>query len=220
MTYVLVGLGVVALLIMVALVVMRQQSDDAPRQSLPSAGANVRQSAASKRVSRESNWLEGLEGVAATKTFHIGMRSITAGRKIGNYIQLMDDGISRVHFKVSGTASGAQVEDMGSDNGTFVNDQQLVSKVPQPLSDGDLIRVGGNVFKYHARAEFQVDHGLTDKKVASQAQHRQTAAMGIVNWKDEIVEALDKAGGDPAKAAEIMGVSEEVFQKMLQSTRE
>jgi diguanylate cyclase (GGDEF)-like protein len=38
------------------------------------------------------------------------------------------------------------VEDLGSTNGTYLNDQEVLSA--QPLRSGDLVKVGGSIFKF------------------------------------------------------------------------
>ena len=146
-------------------------------------------------------------------------RDVTIGRKIGNYIQLIDDNVSRVHVKVRGTAQGVEVTDQKSNQGTMVNDDKLVANVPQMLQNGDKLKIGDNVFIFHAQADFGTNHGLTEQKVAGQAQNRATAAMGQLDWKSELSATLMKAGGDKEKAAEMMGLSPEVFEKMLEQAQ-
>ena len=166
-------------------------------------------------MTRKLNWLEGTGGAIQGKTYHVGTRDITIGRKVGNYIQLTDDKVSRVHVKIKGTGSGVEVTDNDSQTGTKINGKALVSGVPQKMVEGDTLELGGSVFTFRARGEFATNHGLTDQKSASESANKQTAVLGVVDWKAEVSDALMQAGGDKAKAAEIMGVSQEVFEKML-----
>ncbi|MBS1249761.1 MAG: Oxoglutarate dehydrogenase inhibitor [Chloroflexi bacterium] len=52
--------------------------------------------------------------------------------------------ISRQHAQITNTPQGYFIEDLGSRNGTFVNGEP-VGEVPQPLSAGDEIVLGGEV---------------------------------------------------------------------------
>jgi len=67
------------------------------------------------------------------------------GRKEGSRIRLVDRNVSREHAKLCKT-DGTDVrhvfviEDLTSDNGTFVNGSKL--SAPRPLSHGDLIQIG------------------------------------------------------------------------------
>jgi pSer/pThr/pTyr-binding forkhead associated (FHA) protein len=61
-------------------------------------------------------------------------------------IALDDDRLSRLHAKIEVTPTGARLLDLGSRNGTFLNDQPVSE--PLPLADGDVIRMG--------KAEFTV----------------------------------------------------------------
>lgn len=60
-----------------------------------------------------------------------------------------EGGVSRRHAKL--TAQGAQwlVEDLNSVNFTFVNSQKLNPGAPQPLNDGDQIRMGRVLLTFH-----------------------------------------------------------------------
>lgn len=62
-------------------------------------------------------------------------------------VELSDEGgyeagVSRRHAVVSVCKGRFYVEDLGSANGTFLNDQQLSAHTPTVLSDGDELRCG------------------------------------------------------------------------------
>lgn len=207
------GLVVGVIVIVIALLVLRSKDDQdaSPTKTLPTA----KPSSATTRAKR-ANWFVGEAGVAQSKTYHIGTREVTIGRKIGNYIQLADEKVSRTHLKVRGTNTGVSIEDLGSEIGTMVNGDKLVSGVQQQLNDGDQIQIGDTVFVYHKEGNFGTNHGLTDQKVAGTMQHKKTAAMGAIDWKDEVQNALDAADGDIAEAAKAMNMEEEVFRKVME----
>ena len=48
--------------------------------------------------------------------------------------------VSRRHARIVITGAGATVEDLGSRNGTHVNDRAVTG--PTPLADGDEVRLG------------------------------------------------------------------------------
>ncbi len=209
---VLMGVLIVALVVgVIAFVVMRARAQDkvATGQVAASSPRQVAQS-------RSLNWLAGEAGSVAGKTYHVGQREATLGRKVGNYIQIIDDNVSRVHLKLRGTTAGLEITDAGSDNGTLCNGERLVSGVARQLKDGDRIQLGDNVLVYHHHGNFGTDHGLTEQKIAGTAQHKKTAALGVVSWQAEVQQTLDAAGGDVAEAARQMGVDEAAFRKMME----
>lgn len=57
-----------------------------------------------------------------------------------------DPELSRRHFRVRADADGARLTDLGSANGTFVNDQP--SAADRELRDGDMIQAGQSIFVY------------------------------------------------------------------------
>jgi len=70
----------------------------------------------------------------------------TCGRSIENSIQLEFQGISRNHLKVYLQDEDASIEDCGSKNGTFLNNQKIEKR--SPLNKGDIIKVGSIALKY------------------------------------------------------------------------
>ena len=67
------------------------------------------------------------------------------GRGTEADIRLPDTGVSRKHVDVVFDGSTATAEDLGSTNGTLVNGRRITR---QPLSDGDVIRIGHSVLVY------------------------------------------------------------------------
>jgi two-component system, cell cycle response regulator len=67
------------------------------------------------------------------------------GRSESANIQVDQDSISRQHCKILNRDGRFTLFDMGSTNGTFVNDNQVEE---QELRDGDVIRLGQTIFKY------------------------------------------------------------------------
>ncbi|WP_091328471.1 FhaA domain-containing protein [Geodermatophilus ruber] len=67
------------------------------------------------------------------------------GRGTDADIRLPDTGVSRKHVDVVLDGATAIAEDLGSTNGTLVNGRRITR---QPLSDGDVIRIGHSVLVY------------------------------------------------------------------------
>ena len=94
--------------------------------------------------------LVAIEGPLAGQTFKLE-KEVVLGRAFDADIRIDELTISRHHTRVFGTEQGLMVEDMGSGNGTFVNDQPIDSATP--LKDGDLIRLSHSVFRFSHRAK-------------------------------------------------------------------
>ncbi|MGI8711703.1 MAG: FHA domain-containing protein [Solirubrobacteraceae bacterium] len=61
-------------------------------------------------------------------------------------IRLEDPFASTRHARISREGPVTVIEDLGSTNGTYLNEQPLSG--PQPLHDGDRIRIGDSEFSY------------------------------------------------------------------------
>jgi hypothetical protein len=62
-------------------------------------------------------------------------------------IRLEDPFASSRHARISREGHVLVIEDLGSTNGTYLNDEPLNG--PQPLHPGDRIRIGDSEFSYH-----------------------------------------------------------------------
>jgi hypothetical protein len=74
---------------------------------------------------------------------------LTGGATLGRgdvEIRLDDPFASSRHARISRQGHVVVIEDLGSTNGTYLNEQPLTG--PQPLHDGDRIRIGDSEFSY------------------------------------------------------------------------
>ena len=77
---------------------------------------------------------------AGTHVIPLESTLLTIGRGLNNDIILEDTRVSRHHAQVRYRARRFWVADLGSTNGTYVNDQQVEE---QALRDGDVVSLGG-----------------------------------------------------------------------------
>lgn len=68
---------------------------------------------------------------------------ILIGRSSDCQLILEDDYVSTRHARISRTSGGYQVEDLGSTNGTFLNNQRVTQ--PSPFRLEDTIRIGRTI---------------------------------------------------------------------------
>ena len=82
--------------------------------------------------------------------------TLTIGRIPSNKLVLNDAKASSRHAEIRATDNGYTITDMGSTNGTFVNEQQLRPNEPRPLNTGDTIRIGDTRFSYESSDAAQI----------------------------------------------------------------
>ncbi|MCI4062377.1 FHA domain-containing protein [Micromonospora sp. R77] len=73
-------------------------------------------------------------------SFRVSHRPQVIGRAPTVDIPLADPHLSRRHASVTLTADGVVLMDLGSTNGTWLNDRRIAG--PEYLTDGDVIRIG------------------------------------------------------------------------------
>jgi pSer/pThr/pTyr-binding forkhead associated (FHA) protein len=97
--------------------------------------------------------LEIVEGKATGTEIPLN-GAVELGRDPGLPSPLDDEQISRRHARISPSGAGATVEDLGSTNGTYVNDQPVQGA--HQLNPGDRVRVGLTVLEVRDREQATV----------------------------------------------------------------
>lgn len=70
-------------------------------------------------------------------------QDLALGRSMDNDVVLTDDFASSHHARLSPSPSGVVLTDLGSTNGTFLNDTRVTE--PRALHPGDQIRIGRTI---------------------------------------------------------------------------
>src|SRR5262245_16564585 len=78
----------------------------------------------------------------STRTFMIDGRPLTIGRAPDNGLVLFDGRVSRHHARLYGRRGALLLADLGSTNGSWVNDRKVEEMA---LGEGDRIRVGDTI---------------------------------------------------------------------------
>src|SRR5207302_3768137 len=86
-----------------------------------------------------------LEDGAPTRSFVLDRDRLTLGRLKESDVPLPDPGASRRHAEVRRSGEDYVLVDLGSTNGTMVNDQAVSE---QPLRQGDRITIGRTVLEF------------------------------------------------------------------------
>lgn len=80
--------------------------------------------------------------------FLINKEHFSIGSDAGNdgVVDFSTMGLNGSHCVIACSANGCSIEDLGSVNGTFVNNRRLLPNTQVPIRDGDQIRLGMAVF--------------------------------------------------------------------------
>jgi two-component system, cell cycle response regulator len=109
-----------------------------------------------------------IHGNPLGKQFLLTCQDILIGRQIHCGIYINQEAISRSHARVLQDEGGRfTITDLGSKNGTRVNDQELSSDEPFPLRDGDFVRLGNIILKFIAEGSFENVFHAEMKNLAS-----------------------------------------------------
>lgn len=145
---------------------------------------------------------------------HVLVRGTTTiGRRVENDIRLDDPTVSGRHAQIVWVYDAPYLQDLGSTNGSFVNDQRVAH---QELHDGDNIRIGRQVLQF-------LVVGKATPPPASRARHapfasdptptpRPSGAMRSDTLSFDQVRSLverARSGGGPPIPAEIHWVAQD-----------
>ena len=114
--------------------------------------------------------LRGVTGGAFGRSYPL-QGPITIGRSPECDIHVNDPGLSRVHARLVPSADGVQVEDLGSSNGTFVNDRRILK---------ERLRIGDEISFDKLRFRLSGAAGNEPVHIEATRAGSQTAKSG--NW--------------------------------------
>jgi two-component system, cell cycle response regulator len=103
-----------------------------------------------------------LAGSNVGEMYKIAGDQLVLGRGRDCDIQIVDEGVSRLHARIRIDGEGIRVEDLGSRNGTFANGAKIASHV---LRDGDKVQIGRTTilkFSYHDRLDESFQRQMYD----------------------------------------------------------
>lgn len=93
------------------------------------------------------------------KRFSVEKNMNIAGRSPEASIFIDEPSVSRMHAKIFSSVGKITIEDLGSSNGTFINDEAVKQK--STLKDGDMIRLGAIILKFFSSTN--MDNLIHDK---------------------------------------------------------
>ena len=88
----------------------------------------------------------------------LGRGAFQIGRSSKNELPIDQESVSRHHARITHSQARAYaIEDLGSTNGTYVNDEK-VGQEKRPLKDGDQIRVGRSILKFMTGTNLEANY--------------------------------------------------------------
>ncbi len=88
--------------------------------------------------------------------FFLTQSEMTIGRDPSADISVSDEGISRKHAKLTKEESKICITDLGSSNGTFINDKKIPPTDSRVLAKEDMIKLGNTIFKFLPAGELEI----------------------------------------------------------------
>ena len=95
-------------------------------------------------------------GPSMGKRCPLGIAPLYLGRGEDNDIRIQDNSVSRKHAVVQPVGDGFQVADLGSTNGTFINDVPV--ERPTIIRDRSYLRVGNCIYKFLTGGNIEADY--------------------------------------------------------------
>lgn len=96
-----------------------------------------------------------LEGSEAGKKQELGLKPVTLGRHHDNDVVIADPFVSGHHCTVSFEAGVVWVTDLGSTNGTFIDDRRVRGRAPWP--DNASLQIGNQILGHEYRARDEME---------------------------------------------------------------
>lgn len=166
----------------------------------------------------ELNWLIAQTGGLEGMSFHIGDQVASIGRGFRNYIQVDAETASERHALLMGDLHGLKLTDLGSSNGTALNNDRIEPNVEYELEDGDEFKVGDTIFLYRQQGRYSDDTDKQQKEISTQKKTKaMTAVQGPdnISLKEQVLRAVEKADGDFEEAADQVDLDVDIVKRIV-----
>lgn len=109
-----------------------------------------------ERAKEQEACLIIIRGTPQGHRFFLTQPEMTLGRDPIADITISDPSISRKHATVTKKDHLVTLTDLGSVNGSFINDRKLVAGAPVELEKEDMVRIGNTILKYLPAGELEI----------------------------------------------------------------
>lgn len=152
-----------------------------------------------------------IKGADEGRQFALDADVLPIGRDSTSRVRLTDTEASRRHAELVRTPDGYRVRDVGSANGTFVNNQSVRDALLQP---GDHVQIGQTVLVYALdRGERAPASDLADRISMIARQDDLSIVKTVADTEgSRILANPDRLEGPPARTAQVLAVLYEVIQ--------
>jgi len=97
-----------------------------------------------------------IRGTPQGHRFFLTQPEMTIGRDPSADITLNEQSVSRKHAKLNKIGEKVQITDLGSSNGTAINDKKLGVNESRMLEKEDMIKLGNSILKYLPAGELEI----------------------------------------------------------------
>jgi diguanylate cyclase (GGDEF)-like protein len=116
------------------------------------------------RVGRDHACVVVISGPQLGRRVVLAQVPVVLGRGMGCEVVLDSDSVSRRHARIEWTGNEHCFVDLGSTNGSYINEQRVTE---QPLRDGDRLQVGKVLLKYIAGGNIENSYHQEIQRLAS-----------------------------------------------------
>ncbi len=109
-----------------------------------------------KKAKEQEACLIIIRGTPQGHRFFLTQGEMTIGRDPSVEITVADQSISRKHAQITKKNEKVLLTDLGSSNGTFVNDKKITPSSPVTLAKEDMIKLGNSILKFLPAGELEI----------------------------------------------------------------
>jgi diguanylate cyclase (GGDEF)-like protein len=132
------------------------ESDDGTDKTSVLEGGQSTLNAELQKAKEQEACLIIIRGSPQGHRFFLTQPEMTIGRDLAAEISVTDQGVSRKHAKITKESGKIKLTDLGSSNGTFINDKKLKPGDSVFLSKEDMIKLGNTILKFLPAGEIEI----------------------------------------------------------------